>query len=207
MSESRDPVELLPSDAFAFAKRTSGFVPMTIFYEEETGNLAAGIPLAFFQDFSIGLSPQEAYRSIDEAMLMEITLSDLRAHDEGWLFSNGYYYPADHRYKETEWIPLWPPMLHLVESEPEWRSTDFEEDIKKREVRRQREDAEAAIASACPRCAAKRDVWLMTVKTYRLAYVHVKEPGRASLCHAHELHDKRGTISNLLDDAVALEVA
>lgn len=188
----RDSVELSPDDGFAWAKRTSGFVPWSIFYDEPTANKAVVNPMAFFQVFGVP-HPREIFRTIDEYVSMEITLADAVQFGEEWLLRNGFSYPREVERRKSEWLPIWPPLLRLVEVEPEWRSVDFEEDILKREERRKKEEDDKRIFKACPLCGKGAD--LAVIDEPRWEYVHGKEYQDKRPCAANELHRSRGTVT------------
>lgn len=197
----RDPVELVIDDGFAWGKRVGGFVPKTIFYKEETANTAAEIVPAFFQDFGVP-HPREFFTTIDENVSLEMTLADIDQHGEKWLLQNGYHLPHEPEPLKTEWVPIWPPLLRLVEVEPEWRSVDFEEHIQRREERRKKEEFDRAISAACDLCATGRDLALRERK-YSWEYCHGVKFDRVTPCGAEKFHIERGTVTTLLVEEVA----
>lgn len=194
---ARDPVELLVGDGFAMSKRTGGFVPRTIFYDEPTGNAAVKNGVAFFQDFGVP-DPRQTFQALDEGYSPEITLADVVQFGEAWLLEHGFHYPQEVEPRKTEWVPIWPPMLRLVEVEPEWRSVDFEEDIAKREERWENEEYNRLIRRACPLCAAGQDLALI-YETVR-EYVHGTKHSNAMPCPATRLHRARQTITEYLPE-------
>jgi len=193
----RDPVELLASDGFAMAGKVAGFIPKTIFYDEPTANAGVIIETAFFQDFGVP-NPREMFNTIEEASSLEITLADVAQFGEAWLLQHGFHYPKEVEPRKSEWFPVWPPILHLVEIEPEWRSVDFEEDIAKREERWEREEYGRMIPRACPLCAAGQDLALIDGPERK--YVHGKKHKDARPCAATRLHRARQTLAEYLPD-------
>lgn len=193
---ARDPVALVADDGFAWSKRTSGFVPWTIFHDEPTANRAVKNPVAFFQTFGVP-NPRELFRTIDEHLTLEITLADVYWYGKKWLLQNGFSYPEAFEPRKSEWVPIWPPMLTLVEVEPEWRSVDFEEDILRREERRKREELDRSISGTCPTCATTRDLAIMDIGP-RHVYVHGQKYENARACRADNFHRERGTITTWL---------
>lgn len=192
---TRDPVELSTSDGFAYSGKTAGFIPRSIFYKEETANKAFKPLPGFFQDFGIP-DPREKFWSIDEEYLLEITVADLCQFGERWLLSNGYHYPREERKVDSAWVPVWPPMLTLVQVEPEWRSVDFEEDILKREERKRTEELDREIRKTCSFCSNGFDLALMD----GLEYVHGSLYDKAVRCTADFLHEKRMTVARYLHE-------
>jgi len=197
VTDSRDPVELLPSDGFAHSGRVAGFIPKTIFYKEETANSAVEIPVSFFQDFGIP-DVRQIFYSIDEHPYMEMTLADIVDRGEGWLLQNGFCPPGDIAVRKSEWIPIWPPMLYLVEEEPAWRSVDFEESRIARKIRQRREALDREIANRCLLCGRNRSDLAIAEIAGKYRVVHGLVYEEAVMCDSEGLHKTRDTVMGKL---------
>lgn len=84
MSDSRDPVVVESTRIGWTEGKAIGFIPLTIFYKDETANQANEKEILFFQTFGFG---PELWRSIDEHPFPEATPADVydaKNHSGRW---------------------------------------------------------------------------------------------------------------------------
>ncbi len=213
------------TDQFAYSKRTSGFVPKTIFINEPTASADKKKEVIFFQDFGIP-NPSQIFISIDEAALPEITDADIydvfnyfgrwsfirdlsdqerlkiRMDPVEFLLRNGFSdrNNAPGKKPENWWIPTWPAMLTIAEDpEPEWRSCDSGEAFIRREERKRLEEFDRKIRSVCNRCSILKNLAIRDTD-----FVHGRLYDHVTPCLARELHYKRGTIAPRLSKREAI---
>jgi hypothetical protein len=165
MSDSRDPVVVESTRIGWTAGKAIGFIPLTIFYEDETANQANEKETLFFQTFGFG---PESWQSIDEHPYPEATIADYYDAANGLGRWNYLRYmdrlPEDldtveKRIARAGLDPLphegEEPKFRLV---PEWQSVitgeELERQIKAEWAAAYRAKTEARVKEVCSACAA-----------------------------------------------------
>jgi len=173
MTESRDVVVIETAKVQWTEGKAVGFLPWTLFYEEETANKGYKAPVSFFQDFGFREQP---WRSIDEHALPEATPADI--YHYGWWGNPNVDWTVLEKQRSAP-----AARLTLV---PDWTSYIGPEQAaaleEARLQRRRAKELQERIRSACAECRRKEPLF------YSNGYVHRADIGHFTWCPAEDLH-------------------
>jgi len=155
-----------------------GFLPMTLFYEEETADEGYKAPVSFFQSFGFRDQP---WQSIDEHYLPEATPADI--YQYGW---DGNPTLDWARLREIRHGRA--PTLSLVQ---DWSSyigyEDYHAEDEKRRKKEHREFLKQRVSQVCSLCRTNETLYF-----WKYEFLHKVEIGYRR-CPADLLHEDLGT--------------